>query len=132
MILGYKNRRPRPGQRYRVYRKISGSGIEVWSIRATTGRFAGRVVGHADELVLRDVTFWVSEAGRARVLREGRKNVHAYAIGRLGQDGDTMTFPDTGVHYNPYAGGSFTDDTGEAIEQAKKAQFTADGKVWAN
>lgn len=47
-----------------------------WSVRQR-----GRVVGHADFLVLRDVTWRVQPSGRERVRREGRKNVHAYASG---------------------------------------------------
>jgi hypothetical protein len=51
-----------------------------WSIQDAKTR---RVIGHATRVLLRDVAFKVSEAGRQRVLREGRKNVHAFAVGEL-------------------------------------------------
>lgn len=43
----------------------------------------GRVIAHASHVVLHGVTFTVSEAGRQRVIKERRKNVHAYAQGTL-------------------------------------------------
>lgn len=131
MILRFKGRRAQPGDVVAVYRNIRGTGFDTWSLKARTGKFAGKVVGHADEVLLRDVTFHVSEKGRQRVLAEGRKNVHAFAIGRLGLDGEIIPFPDTGVHYNPYRDASFVDDTGEPIASAKKAFLDPNGKVWA-
>lgn len=41
----------------------------------------GKVVAHVSEIMLSEVKFKVSEAGRQRVLREKRKNVHAYCVG---------------------------------------------------
>lgn len=70
----------------------------------------GKVVQHASQVLLHNVTFTVSQAGRSRVLSEGRKNVHAFVRGEL-----TRSYPDyvvsTGivvplhfraVTYNPY------------------------------
>lgn len=54
-----------------------------WSIKALSGRFKGCVIAHAREVMLRDVTYKVSEAGRQRVLQEQRKNVHAGVVGTL-------------------------------------------------
>jgi hypothetical protein len=51
-----------------------------WSVQDARTR---KVIGHAAKVLLRDVTFTVSAAGRERVLREGRKNVHAFACGTL-------------------------------------------------
>lgn len=55
----------------------------LWSIRAEEGPHKGKVVAHASQLSLSDCTFKVSEAGRQRVLREKRKNVHAGVHGQL-------------------------------------------------
>jgi hypothetical protein len=41
------------------------------------------VIGHAPEVALENVEFKVSEAGRQRVLRENRKNVHSYVVGEF-------------------------------------------------
>jgi hypothetical protein len=70
-------------------------------------RTKGRVVAHAARLKLTNVTFKVSEAGRARVLREQRKNVHAFIVGRLGVfTGEHFTDEDSGqrwiISYDPY------------------------------
>lgn len=56
---------------------------KVWSVKALDGRNKGRVIAHADKVLLRDATFKVSEAGRQRVIREKRKNVHAGVVGTL-------------------------------------------------
>lgn len=47
------------------------------------GEHKGRVIGYAKAVTLRDAHTVVSEAGRQRVLREKRKNVHAYIDGQL-------------------------------------------------
>lgn len=46
-------------------------------------RHRGKVVAYGDNILLQNVVFKVSEKGRQRVLREKRKNVHAYARGIL-------------------------------------------------
>jgi hypothetical protein len=77
--------------------------LKVWSVR-----HKGIVIGHADVLRLDNVTFKVSEAGRQRVLREGKKNVHAGAYGTLsGFDADLGVEGGTAVTYNPYRFRSF-------------------------
>jgi hypothetical protein len=53
------------------------------SVRALSGPERGRVIAHANALLMENVTFKVSEAGRQRVLRERAKNVHAGLIGEL-------------------------------------------------
>ena len=53
---------------------------KVWSVRCVKTR---KVVLHTTELTLSDVTFKVSQAGRERVIREKRKNVHAVVRGVL-------------------------------------------------
>lgn len=66
---------------------------------------------YADEVTLKDVTFQVSQAGRKRVIEEGRKNVHAFVIGTLVDD-----IPETPVQavYNPYKYDSFVERATEA------------------
>lgn len=66
--------------RVRVYYNLNRA---VWSIKAMEGEFKGKVIGYADSVVLSDAHTVVSEAGRQRVLRERRKNVHAYIDGQL-------------------------------------------------
>lgn len=42
-----------------------------------------RVLAHCDEVTLAGAVFKVSQAGRERVLRERKKNVHAVVMGKL-------------------------------------------------
>jgi hypothetical protein len=66
----------------------------------------GKVVARRHRLVLKDVTFKVRESGRQRVLRENRKNVHAFAVGLLvgsccGIDRNGKDLP-VKIGYNPH------------------------------
>jgi len=68
----------------------------------------GRVIAHRDNVLLFHTTFKVSQAGRERVLREKRKNVHAGVCGTWhGNDIDHGTLSSVKergelVTYNPY------------------------------
>jgi len=74
-----------------VYRNLRpGYGTPCWSIRDPK---SGRVLGHATDLELEDPTFIVSAAGRERVRREGRKNVHAVVRGTLVAASPKMSHP---------------------------------------
>ena len=48
----------------------------------------GLLYCHAHRVELHDAKFRVQEAGRQRVLREKRKNVHAYVVGKCHEIGD--------------------------------------------
>jgi hypothetical protein len=54
---------------------------KCFSVKALEGVNKGKVVQHTDNIVLLLPKFKVSEAGRQRVLREKRKNVHAGVVG---------------------------------------------------
>lgn len=64
--------------RVRVYRNLHK---HCYSIVAMQGPDKGRVVAHANTVLLHDAVFKVSEKGRQRVLKEKRKNVHAFVVG---------------------------------------------------
>ena len=80
-----------------------------FSIKALEGPDKGRVVAHSYDLFLKNVVFKVSEAGRQRVLREKRKNVHAGVVGHWNLDVSErqLSAMDRLVKYNPYVAGSF-------------------------
>ena len=78
---------------------------KVWSVKALSGENRGRVIAHLDRLVLDECAFKVSEAGRQRVIREKRKNVHAGVVGTLTNEiADNVG---AAVTYNPYKYTSF-------------------------
>lgn len=88
-------------------------------------RPGGRVT-HAQSLRLQDVTFSVQPAGRARVLLEQRKNVHAFVRGDLVS---TDQYPATGedwvrVTYSPYRWHTFVEaDSGRPVSAADEVHI---------
>lgn len=96
---------------------------KLFSIRAMNGPMKGKVIGHASEVVLQDVTFKVSQAGRMRVLREKKKNVHAGIVGTIASWTDAPHSEiGRGVTYNPYKYEQFvTIDNDMPIMSAKFA-----------
>lgn len=74
-----------------------------------------RVVRHDSCVALRNVKFCVSESGRQRVLREKRKNVHAFIEGEI-VPGEAVISADTPVSYNPYKGPFFYSEKGDVHE----------------
>ena len=91
----------------------------------------GIVQFHTEYIVLRDVEFKVSEAGRQRVLKEKRKNVHAFVIGHLSCPSviDDFGYKCVGyAKYNPYKYSTFINERGEQIH---KADFI-DMETWIN
>jgi len=104
-----------------------------WSVRSRErGDRYGRVVAHLDDVLVEDARFVVSQAGRRRVIAEGRKNVHAYVRGLVDIDPDRTCFrgfargddPDrpygVPVSYSPYdVSGSFRrSGTDNVVESA--------------
>lgn len=112
------------GQRVKVYYNLHK---KVWSVLTKTPR-GWRLYDHADQVCLTDVTWKVSEAGRQRVLREKRKNVHAFAIGTLLESTPIRDFQP--VRYNPYECGSFC-MFGQPITNSEYAIFTPERRVFA-
>jgi len=104
-----KNRRREfnPKGRVQVYYNLHKKCLSI--------RYKGKVIEHAREVTLTDAKFHVSEKGRQRVLKEKRKNVHAYVSGKLKE---TFWFTQAPkyvwtakqrVTYNPYKHKSFVD-----------------------
>lgn len=87
------------GKRVRVYRNLHKDCFSVKCMKT------GLVIAHVKEITLKDATFPVSKAGRARVLKEKRKNVHAFVQGIV--DNNALVFGNTRICYNPYKKGYF-------------------------
>ncbi len=115
------------GDRVEVYRNLHKN---CFSIRKN-----GRVVDYrADDetLTLVDVKFAVQPAGHAKVIRERKKNVHAFIRG-------TVSFRSPVAYqevasYNPYRGDTFFTSFGgrqTPIHTARRLTLS-DGKVWVN
>ena len=90
----------------------------------------GLVIAHARIVRLRDVNLKVSEAGRQRVIREQRKNVHAGIEGTLVSADTQEQVPllSRRVTYNPYVTPTFVDaDTRESVRYAGEAVLSTHG-----
>lgn len=82
---------------------------KVFSVRRCS---TGRVIMHSDHVHIRNPEFVVRKAGRERVLREGKKNVHAFVRGEITHFDDFNPDYDTDfslVMYNPYKYETFVD-----------------------
>jgi hypothetical protein len=97
----------------------------------------GMIRASARQVRLCDVEFRVREAGRQRMLREKRKNVHAFAVGRLVDyvhPSDTRSIePMTGrgAFYDPYRFPTFVDgETQAPVTEVSVAQFDEDGVIY--
>ena len=106
---------------------------KVWSLQ---DRKTGRVIMHVGAFTLTDAKFVVRKAGQAKVRQEGKKNVHAFAVGT--ESLKLIAYEDTGgrpVTYNPYKNDTFVfADTGEPVTEVQAISvYTENGrpKVYA-
>lgn len=90
------------GKRVKVYFNLHK---KTWSIK---DKKTGIVIGYANWLPMKDCKFKVSEKGRQRVLKEKRKNVHAYVEGTISFETLHKSEVQHGSFtYNPYKYDSF-------------------------
>lgn len=92
-IISFKNREVNINKPVQVYRCLVRSG-NIYSIKQN-----GHVVGHTEELTLRDVNFHVNKKGRERCLKQKQRNVHAWVTGTIN---DKNVDCKNKLHYNPY------------------------------
>ena len=109
-----------------------------WSVKDVK---TGRVIGHYYDVSLYNAKFKLSEAGRTRVLKEKRKNVHAGVEGYLTtdvlarkMDGTILWESQSERHrvtYDPYKYDTFvTVSDKEPIHKAYFVRMVAYGKDW--
>ncbi len=112
---------PKKGTRVRVYWNLHR---DCFSFQSTE---SGRVIAHYNYCILTDAKLVVRKAGNEKVRREGKKNVHAFAVGFIAERPSPGPFDAEileaawirEVTYNPYKYTSFVDkDTEEPIEAA--------------
>lgn len=80
----------------------------LWSVKALEGENKGRVIAHREFVLLANAEPKVSEAGRQRVLKEKRKNVHAGIVGEWKAEHKVEFYfnffdlESSHITYNPY------------------------------
>jgi hypothetical protein len=96
----------------RIYRNLQNG---TMSLQQKIGN-SWLVIGHVTNAAIAYPKFYVSQAGRDRVIREKRKSVHAWAEGQLlGVIADSPNLKE--IYYCPYSSGRFSwKETGESIE----------------
>ena len=112
-------------QKVRVYWNLHK---KVWSVQDVK---SGRVCDHLRNISLTDAKFVVRKGGQKRVREEGKKNVHAFAVGTGGfRDGIAMRGHGRPVTYNPYVNDTFVfADTGEPVTEVQAISvYTDNGK----
>lgn len=127
-----------------IYRNLNRSG-HMYSIKSLEGISKGKVIGYAPRMVVENAQLVVSQAGRERVLKQKRKNVHAGVVGDLvmvsgwitrmhnskaefkycNEEEFIKTFPvGTTITYNPYLYRTFVlTNTEQPIHKATKVTF---------
>lgn len=90
------------GSKIRIYRNLNNG---TMSIQVKSGSW--KVVGHVTEAIVRDVKFHIQEGGRQRVIKEQRKNVHAWGEGILVAQFDDSVIAPVRLGYNPYTNATF-------------------------
>lgn len=116
-------------QRVKVYRNLTN---KCWSVLGPDGL----LLLHAQSLVLKDCQFEVRESGRQRVLREKRKNVHAFVKGYLAPMSsrhDHVPGSVLPVTYNPYKSEHFQlkEKVSPILKECTMAIFHNDGTMSA-
>ena len=104
-FTSYKGRTIQANKPVKVYRNLHK---QCYSVQQ-----CGVVVGHCDVINMVKVKFVVSEAGRQRVIKDKKKNVHAFIVGypTLVNAPSNMVQ----VRYNPYESGNFRTVAGSII-----------------
>lgn len=108
MIISFKGRQLNSNKYVEVYRNLHDKdGTKKYSIRQN-----GLVIGHSNLIFLNNAKFVVRQTGRERVIKEKRKNVHAFIKGfvvdsAMGDDRDGGKNWPIKVTYNPYRDTNF-------------------------
>ena len=97
----------------------------------------GVLKASASQVRLSDVEFLVRASGRDRMLRDARRNVHAYAVGLLidfvhpCESRRLERVNGRRVDYDPFKASSFLDkDSEERVGAASTAHFDEDGVTY--
>jgi hypothetical protein len=110
----------RPDEPVQVYWNLHRS---LYSVKQR-----GLVVGHTESIQLENASFRVSEAGRQRVLKEKRKNVHATVVGTIVE----AERAGERVSYNPYKYQTFVwADSEEPVLKAALVSLWGRGNIRA-
>ena len=94
---------------------------DIWSIVSCK---SGLVIDYKKYLTLLDGSFTIWKSGQKRVREEGKKNVHAFAVGYIAQeqDIDSSAYHHK-VSYNPYKNDFFMRSSAELGSEEVSRDF---------
>lgn len=117
-----KSKVKKPASKVFAYRNLNRKGV-VWSVKCCKSNI---VVDRTPVAFFKDVELKVSQSGRARVLRDQVRNVHAGVVGtRLKTEPRVDNW--IRAYYNPYTTETFTLESGAKVENVKYAKLTQQG-----
>ncbi len=107
-----------------IYRNLHKNCLSVQSRERVD---YGKVIAYCKSIFVKRPKFIVREKGRLKVLKEGRKNVHAFIVGECPslelwswlRDVKMGGNPTTKVFYNPYKYSTFVDKDGNPVHKAR-------------
>lgn len=103
---------------------------KCWAVHRYHTGIGWRLWKNASRIFLHECTFKVSQAGRKRVLKEKRKNVHAFVFGEYIPAFKPAYKYWTKFSYNPYKNKEFITSTGDKLSCAKKVVFTQNKEAY--
>jgi hypothetical protein len=117
--------------RVQVYRNIRKN---CFSVRDKATR---KVIGHVQEISLKDCTMHASLSGISRIRSQRRKAVVAWIEGTTfsPENQQALSVKQHGIFFNPYYNDTWVDHHGYAITRADVVQLVMNGPsawVWAN
>lgn len=104
LYQSYKNRSIDFNKQVKIYKNLHNGLFSVIQNNL--------VVAHIESFTLNNVVFKVNESGRQRVIKEKKKNVHAFICGLLVNVNEDLTDvlvsnPHTLIRYNPHHAKTF-------------------------
>lgn len=118
MIYSYKDRTLDIGQTVEIYFNLHK---KLFSIRDPKTKL---VLAHGNNIVLKDPIFVVNEKERQKVIRDKRKNVHAFVKGEFIGLSENESFIKE-IYYNPYEVSQFmVEDLTASVFKFEKVLFS--------
>lgn len=135
--------------RVKVHRNLNAPKNQVlWSVTPLSGEYKGKVVAHAEAVVVSNAEFKISKAGQARVRQSKVRSVFAWCVGEIEQcdlyqyrySTDMLDkLPPVSVDkyqfkkilFNPFVHTDFIFETGEKVEQSDWVVFNKKGQCLA-
>ncbi len=114
----------RPGMKVRVYRNLNRRSLfgPVYSVMDCKTRL---VIAHVTDIKLKEVKFVVSEAGKRRARKTGKRNVHAFIEGCIVTSIPSRNGSFIRVGYRPFDSLGFREMTGETKAEVHSARWVS-------